>query len=408
MKLSAVVLVGGPTGATQFRPLSLDIPKPLFPIAGKPMIYHHIAACSKVKGLEEVIILGGFTADVFSSFIEETSKELNTKITYIDEGSPMGTAGALFKFQDSILGDNRDYFFLLHSDICCTFPLQELLDFHVAQKGSVFTMMGTKVDKAAAPTYGCYVSDEKTNKMLHYAEHPETYISDTINAGVYIFSPEALTKPITRTPSKTDLFNMDQTSEGSGSMERDVIPSLANEGKASVYLYKGFWRSIKNAGGAVYANEQYISHYAKTSPALLTSPKDVKFEVVGGVIVHPTATVDPTAKLGPNVYVGPNAKIGRGVRISHAIILNNVNIKDHACVLYSIVSDDSIVGQWTRLEGIRNATAATVEGHDSRFRRLGITVFGKGVSANSEIIVRNCVVMPHKGLTRSVFDEIIL
>ena len=35
---------------TRFRPLSLDSPKPLFPIAGLPIIQHHIEACSKVKG----------------------------------------------------------------------------------------------------------------------------------------------------------------------------------------------------------------------------------------------------------------------------------------------------------------------------------------------------------------------
>ena len=44
----AVILIGGPQKGTRFRPLSLDMPKPLFPVAGYPTVYHHIAALTKV------------------------------------------------------------------------------------------------------------------------------------------------------------------------------------------------------------------------------------------------------------------------------------------------------------------------------------------------------------------------
>jgi len=77
-------------------------------------------------------------------------------------------------------------------------------------------------------------------------------------------------------------------------------------------------------------------------------------------------------------------------------------------IMYSIVGEDSGIGAWTRIEGLPSATAALLEGTDARFRRLGITVFGKGVIAGPEIIVRNCVVMPHKAIKSSVFNEIIL
>jgi NDP-sugar pyrophosphorylase family protein len=54
----AVILVGGVSKATRFRPLSLDLPKPLFPIAGLPMIQHHVEALSKIDGLTEIILMG--------------------------------------------------------------------------------------------------------------------------------------------------------------------------------------------------------------------------------------------------------------------------------------------------------------------------------------------------------------
>ncbi|KAL8532884.1 hypothetical protein ACS0TY_009185 [Phlomoides rotata] len=42
-------MVGGPTKGTRFRPLSLNIPKPLFPFAGQPMVNHHISACKRIS-----------------------------------------------------------------------------------------------------------------------------------------------------------------------------------------------------------------------------------------------------------------------------------------------------------------------------------------------------------------------
>jgi mannose-1-phosphate guanylyltransferase len=271
--------------------------------------------------------------------------------------------------------------------------------------------MGTKVDKEAALTYGCYVADTN-QKMLHYAEHPESYISDTINAGVYVFSHNILNKEFVVSSQPDAHLNLSgsvlapELDEGVISMERDLLPTLVNEGKVGVFEYTGFWRSIKNAGGAVFANEQFMNWYAKSDPNFVH--KTANFEICGNIIVHPSAQIDATAKLGPNVYIGPNVKIGGGARVHNSIILDNVVIKEHACVMYSIIGEDSGIGAWSRIEGLPTATAAVEEGKDTRFRRLGITVFGKGVTAGPEIIIRNCIILPHKSLKSSVSHEIIL
>lgn len=48
-KVKAVILLGGFKDSTQFRPLSFSAPKPLFPIAGEPMLYHLLVACKQVS-----------------------------------------------------------------------------------------------------------------------------------------------------------------------------------------------------------------------------------------------------------------------------------------------------------------------------------------------------------------------
>lgn len=74
-QLKAVILVGGPSRATRFRPLSLDVPKPLFPVAGAPIISHHLAALSKIEGLKEVLVIGFFEDNVFARFIDDAASE---------------------------------------------------------------------------------------------------------------------------------------------------------------------------------------------------------------------------------------------------------------------------------------------------------------------------------------------
>jgi mannose-1-phosphate guanylyltransferase len=83
-RVRAVILVGGPTRATRFRPLSFNLPKPLFPLAGKPMIWHHIEACKReLPGLVEVLLLGSFNPTEFQGFVEQTQEELKVPIEFV-------------------------------------------------------------------------------------------------------------------------------------------------------------------------------------------------------------------------------------------------------------------------------------------------------------------------------------
>lgn len=56
---------------TRFRPLSLDLPKPLFPIAGRSIIQHHIEACVQLKELKEILVIGYYPASQIEKFVSE-------------------------------------------------------------------------------------------------------------------------------------------------------------------------------------------------------------------------------------------------------------------------------------------------------------------------------------------------
>lgn len=81
--IKAVILVGGPTNATRFRPLSFHVPKPLFHVGGREMIYHHCEALSLFGDqLDTIYLLGSFEETTFHNFIDKTSKLLGVKIEY--------------------------------------------------------------------------------------------------------------------------------------------------------------------------------------------------------------------------------------------------------------------------------------------------------------------------------------
>ncbi|GIX92411.1 mannose-1-phosphate guanyltransferase alpha-A [Caerostris extrusa] len=99
----AVILIGGPQKGTRFRPLSFDIPKPLFPVAGVPTIQHLIEACCAVPHMREILLIGFYQADdSINKFVTAMMKEHNISIRYLQEYTALGTAGGIYHFRDQI------------------------------------------------------------------------------------------------------------------------------------------------------------------------------------------------------------------------------------------------------------------------------------------------------------------
>ncbi|DBA01005.1 TPA: hypothetical protein N0F65_006266 [Lagenidium giganteum] len=423
----AVILIGGPNQqGNHFRPLSLDLPKPLFPIAGHEMMYFHVEACARLPNLIEIIMIGSYDEGLFTRFFDSMARRFNVAIRYLKEDKPLGTAGGIRCFRHEILQNDPASLFVLHCDVCCSFPLNEMMHFHLRHPGQC-TVLGKRVFHEEAKKYGCLVQDPQTKQIMHWAEKPETFVSDIINCGIYLFDV-ALMDVIVRVGD--EISRQRQRSESNAEvcegydlkklfpefsnlnnlrLEQDVLLPLAGQG--SIYLFEtgDFWCQIKTPGMAVTCSELYMQRFRYTNPTALSSTGGkLSPQIEGNVVIDPTAQVHPTAKLGPNVCVAAGVTIGPGARVAHSIILEGVTIKAHACVLFSIIGWNSIVGQWARVEGQPpNSSQIRVHSAESALVR-DVTIFGVSVVANPEVVVRNCVVLPHKTLTQSYHDEILL
>ncbi|KAH8172358.1 nucleotidyl transferase domain-containing protein [Sarocladium implicatum] len=411
----AVILVGGPSRGTRFRPLSLDVPKPLFEVAGHPIIWHCLSSIARVpdKQIQEVVIIGYYDESVFRDFIKDSAKEFpGITIKYLREYQALGTAGGLYHFRDAILKGRPDRLFVLNADVCCSFPLNDMLKLFT-DKDAEAVILGTRVSDDAAKNFGCIVSDTHTKRVLHYVEKPESHISNLINCGVYLFATEAIFPSIKtaikrRTdrpsrlvsyPSSENLENSyvlptnddEEDEEGKNEvirLEQDILGDMADSKQFFVYETKDFWRQIKTAGSAVPANALYLQRAWQSGSDELAQPSA---NIVPPVFIHPTAQIHPTAKLGPNVSIGPRVVIGAGARVKESVVLEDSEIKHDACVLYSIIGWGSRVGAWARVEG----TPTPVGSHSTSIIKNGVkvqscTILGKDCGVGDEVRVQNC------------------
>lgn len=354
--------------------------------------------------------------------MKDSAKEYpHITIKYLREYQALGTAGGLYHFRDAILKGRPERFFVLNADVCCSFPLNDMLKLF-DERDAEAVILGTRVSADAASNFGCIVSDAHTRRVLHYVEKPESHISNLINCGVYLFATETIF-PSIRTaikrrtdrprivsyPSSENLessFIQDEDDDDGKKnevirLEQDILSDLADSKQFYVHETKDFWRQIKTAGSAVPANALYLQKAWQTNPKELAAPSA---NILPPVFIHPTAQVDPTAKLGPNVSIGPRAVVGPGARIKEAIVLEDAEVKHDACVLYSIIGWNSRVGAWARVEG----TPTPITSHTTSIVKNGmkvqaITILGKECGVGDEVRVQNCICLPYKELKRVSF-----
>lgn len=433
MPVKAVILAGGETLGTRFRPLTMDIPKCLFALAGRPLISHIISKLVEdlAQDLEEVFLVTFFhNTSPFKKFIDCAQQEFpGLKLTLLSEPVPMGTGGGLLFFRDKIIQDKTDsQILLIHGDIACVYPFRKILEFHSEQKATV-SLAGIKpcdlLEDKLSPkndknrftsNYGTIFYDKRTKRIVHYVEMPESDTFATfkytganyhvcINGGIYAFSPtifDLLDNAKTRKPPRPEY---DLTGEHFAdkswvlSLEHDIFKTLPDckDIVFSTYVHDKPWLQVTTPRHALTANAFFLKN--RSSSLLL-----------GSGIVSPVefqSRIDEGGcEIGPNVTVGKNVKIGAGVRLRNCIICDNVTIGDHSVVINAIVSCGVQMGKWCRVEGTLDCVVHAHDSSGSFSNRLAILC--KGTRMHNMSMVYNSLVLPHKVIRGGSKYEIVM
>ena len=339
MSKIAVCLMGGHSKGTRFRPLSLTTPKPFFRVGG-----HSIPEwIMKSTRFSKIYFIGFYAPEEINDPLKRLGNKYNIEVEYLMEPDALGTAGGLLHFESIILKDNPQQICLLHSDVLCSFPIDDMLKTH---GDNLVTILTTQVLESVSNRFGCLVIDQD-NKLMHYAEKPESFISNWINGGVYIISSKLfkqlpqyneednVTSP-TASPIKKQGFKK-------LSLERTVLPQLAGSGLIKVYRYDGYWAQLKTANSAIALNTLALHTFDVDKPT--------QSNIIAPCSIHPTADISPNAKIGPNVSIGPNVHIGDGVRVRDAIIAEHTHVDPYAIIMHSVVGKNDFIGKWARVEG---------------------------------------------------------
>lgn len=217
--MKAVIMAGGK--GTRIASVARDIPKPMIPIEGKPVLEHELE-CLREQGLTDVILtvshLGHVIMDYFgdgSGISPATGKPFGVKIEYYMEQEPLGNAGALFRLKDKLTED----FLLLNADAIFDIDFGRFVAHH-REKGGLVTLF-THPNSHPYDS-GLILADEDGAVRQWLAkedERPQWY-RNRVNAGLHVLSP-ALLEEQPDTP-KIDL-------------DRQLLKSLAGTGKMYCY-----------------------------------------------------------------------------------------------------------------------------------------------------------------------------
>ena len=176
--VTVVIMAGGK--GTRIAALNSTIPKPLLPVAGKPVLEHEIE-CLKQQGITDIVLTVGHMAEQIIAHFGDGSL-FGVHIDYIREEIPLGTGGALYYLKDRV----QDDFLLLNGDMIFDVDFSRLLAYHKAH-GADATLLVHPNDHPYDS--GLIIADE--NGCVHgwlTKEDERGWYSNSVNAGIHVLS----------------------------------------------------------------------------------------------------------------------------------------------------------------------------------------------------------------------------
>jgi len=178
-KLNQFIIMAGGKGQ-RLLPKTKNIPKPLLPINGKPML-EHIILKAKEEGFSHFVIALHYLGDMIKEYFGDGSN-WDIEINYLNEEQPLGTAGAI-----SLLTDKPKLpLIVTNADIVSDISYSRLLDFHNQHKSANATM-GVRLYETSHP-FGVVNTDGVD--IVSFEEKP--ILRSNVNAGIYVLDPKTL------------------------------------------------------------------------------------------------------------------------------------------------------------------------------------------------------------------------
>ena len=344
------MLAGG--AGSRLQPLTTYLPKPLVPIANKPMIDYNLELLrnANVKWEKIVIITKYLQKEIIDYFNSiEHFDDLEIILPKVD---PLDTADAVRKAANYIDTEN---FIVSMADIITNLPLKDFMSFH-HEKGGIASI--TLKDVPHPRSYGVIMLNQDSRILLFLEKpHPEELSlatltfslketirlqSNLVNTGIYAFKKKVL-----------DILDRVHDLMDFG---KHVFPYLAREHGIFGYARRDYyWIDAGNPQTYLYTNWDVLRRWSfPYFPKATCEENDIWFDcdkpitnleakINGPAVIGTNVQIEENVHINPKTAIGDNVTIGKNTIINASIIWNNVSIGSNVKCNESIICNNVIV-----------------------------------------------------------------
>ncbi len=295
---------------SRLRPHTLTVPKPLIPVAGKPIVHRLVKDIAKVlnRKIEEVAFI---IAEDFGKEVEENllkiAKTMGAKGTIYYQDKPLGTGHAIMCAKNSLNGP-------------CVIAYADTLfraDFQLDENADSVIWVKEVQDPSQ---YGVVSLNEK-NQIDGLVEKPKDFVSNLAVIGIYYFKEASLLKDELQKVLDANLTH------GGEYQINDGIKAMMEQGKVFVPGKIDEWMDCGNKNVTVETNTRMLNHLSKEGMPLISSKiKEDNATIIEPCYIGENVTLRNTT-IGPNVSLGDNCVVENST-IKNSLIQTNSIIKN--------------------------------------------------------------------------------
>lgn len=305
----------------RMRPHTLTVPKPLLPVAGKPMVQHLVEDISAtIKGqIDEIgFVIGHFGKEVENHLLNVARKlGAKGKIYYQEEA--LGTAHAVLCAQE-----------LLEGNVVVAFAdtlFRGEFTVDTSHEGIIW------VQKVEDPRPFGVVKLDKNNIITDFVEKPETFVSDLAIIGIYYFKDGAYLK-------KEMQYLLDNNIKEKGEYQlTNALENMKKKGTKFSVAQVSEWLDCGSKANMLHTNKRLLE--------TKTSQKHNSVKLVNSSIIEPCYIGENTTLV--NSVVGPFVSVGSNNHIENSIVSNAI-IQDNSRLTNTNVTQ-SMVGSYVKYNG---------------------------------------------------------
>jgi mannose-1-phosphate guanylyltransferase len=298
------------------------------PLAGRPFLTFMLDWL-RTHDVDDVLLSCGFLAHQVEEVLGDEHE--GTRLRYVHEDEPLGTAGPVRLAADEGLLEDR--LFILNGDVLTDMDLTAQLAFH-EEKNASATLALIAVDNTAS--YGVVPTDENGAVEEFLEKSPGPAPTNRINAGAYVIERDV----VERIPAGRAV-----------SFEREIFPALVGNGLYG-FMSEGYWIDIGTPERYLEATYDLLSGRVKST----LPPRDE----TGSLVYEPALVAG--AHIGPQSVLGRHCSVGAESFVERSVLHERVSV-GHGCTIREAVLGDCVqVGDGAEIEpGAMLGSGVTVE-----------------------------------------------